>query len=50
MRRLGPDFEIELIDVAREMADAARKETLTYLSFHPACGPKARTAATAGTP
>ena len=30
MRRLQPDFEIELIDVAREMADAARQETLTF--------------------
>ena len=30
MRRLEPDFEAELIDVAREMADAARNETLTF--------------------
>ncbi len=30
MRRLGPDLETELIDVAREMADAARQETLTH--------------------
>ena len=30
MRRLEPDLEAELIDVAGEMADAARTETLTH--------------------